>query len=79
MRASLARERELSFKLLSDARAKKSGYDSAVTRQKLSDSAITTLCPAIKPYDWQIDVAEALALGLDATVVAGICSGKTLP
>ena len=37
------------------------------------------LCPKIKPYNWQIDVAEALALGLDATVVAGTGSGKTLP
>lgn len=33
----------------------------------------------IKPYDWQVDVSEALALGLDVTVIAGTGSGKTLP
>jgi ATP-dependent helicase YprA (DUF1998 family) len=44
----------------------------------LSDS-VTTLCPEITPYDWQLDLAEALALGLDATVIAGAGSGKTLP
>jgi superfamily II DNA helicase RecQ len=31
------------------------------------------------PRDFQLDVAEALILGLDATVVAGTGSGKTLP
>jgi superfamily II DNA helicase RecQ len=40
---------------------------------------VTALCPTIKPYGWQIDVSEALALGLDATVIAGTGSGKTLP
>ena len=40
---------------------------------------MTALCPAITPYDWQVDLAEALTLGLDATVIAGTGSGKTLP
>jgi len=31
------------------------------------------------PRDFQLDVAEALILGLDTTVVAGTGSGKTLP
>ena len=78
MKSSLERERELSYKLLSDARAKKEGYDSQATRHTLSNS-VTALCPAITPYDWQIDLAEALTLGLDATVIAGTGSGKTLP
>ena len=78
MKIPLEREREHSFSLLSDARTKKSGYDSQATRHSLSDS-VTTLRPEIKPYDWQIDVAEALGLGLDATVIAGTGSGKTLP
>ncbi|KAJ7506438.1 hypothetical protein B0H11DRAFT_1707242, partial [Mycena galericulata] len=31
------------------------------------------------PYDWQIEVAEALILGLDAVVIAGTGAGKTIP
>ena len=78
MKTLLEREREHSFNVLSDARAKRAGYNSQATRHAFSDS-VTALCPKIKPYDWQIDVAEALALGLDTTVVAGTGSGKTLP
>jgi ATP-dependent helicase YprA (DUF1998 family) len=78
MKSSLEQEREFSFKLLSEARTKKAGYDSQATRHKLSDS-VTASCPTIKPYSWQIDVSEALALWLDATVIAGTGSGKTLP
>lgn len=50
----------------------------SVTQRVLSGSA-TALCPTITPYDWQIDLAEALGLGIDATVIAGTGSGKTLP
>ena len=78
MKSSLEREKELSYKLLSDARARKGGYDSQATRRTLSNS-VTALCPAIMPYERQIDLAEALTLGLDATVIAGTGSGKTLP
>jgi ATP-dependent helicase YprA (DUF1998 family) len=78
MKSSRERERELSYKLLSEARTKKEGYDSLATRRALSDS-VTTLCPAITPYEWQVDLAEVLALGLNATVIAGTGSGKTLP
>jgi len=78
MKSPLGRERELSYKLLSDARAKKEGYNSQSIRRTLSNS-ITARCPTITPYDRQIDLAEALALGLDATVIAGTGSGKTLP
>ena len=53
-------------------------YDSQATQHALSGS-ITTWCPTITLYDWQIDVAEALTLGLDATVIASTGSGKTLP
>ena len=78
MKSSLERERELSYKLLSAARAKRAGYDSQATRRILSDP-VTNSCPTITPYDWQLDLAEALILGLDATVIAGTGSGKTLP
>ena len=42
-------------------------------------SSVTALYPTIKPYNWQIDLAEALTLRLAATVIAGTGSGKTLP
>ena len=56
MKNSLGRERELSFKLLSDARAKKARYNSGYTAH--STLHATALCPAVKPYDWQIDVLK---------------------
>jgi bloom syndrome protein len=31
------------------------------------------------PYTWQLDVSEALILGLDAVVIAGTGVGKTIP
>ena len=40
---------------------------------------MTTLYPTITLYDWQVDLAEALTLGLDATVIASTGSGKMLP
>ena len=78
MRSPLEQERERSYKLLSDARTKKEGYDSQGTRRTLS-SSVTARCPTIAPYDWQIDLAEALTLGLDSTIISGTGSGKTLP
>ena len=78
MKSSLKRERELLYRLLSEACTEKEGYNSLATRRTLSD-AVTALRPAITPYDWQVDLTEALTLGLDATVIAGTGSGKTLP
>ena len=40
---------------------------------------MTTLYPAITPYNWQVDLAGTLTPGLDATVIAGTRSRKTLP
>ncbi|KAJ7882049.1 hypothetical protein B0H14DRAFT_3758269 [Mycena olivaceomarginata] len=31
------------------------------------------------PHDWQIDMAEALLLGLDCSLIAGTGAGKTMP
>jgi ATP-dependent helicase YprA (DUF1998 family) len=70
-----------SYKLLDEARIAASnsdaGYDSRQTR-----SAITQSFKARSgktPYDWQLDVTEAILLGLDSTVIAGTGSGKTIP
>ena len=76
-----AKIRIRSYKLLDEARLAKSnseaGYDSQHTR-----STITELFKARSgktPYDWQLDVTEAILLGLDSTVIAGTGSGKTIP
>jgi ATP-dependent helicase YprA (DUF1998 family) len=31
------------------------------------------------PYNWQLDVTEAILLGLDSVLIAGMGSGKTMP
>ncbi|KAF9245426.1 P-loop containing nucleoside triphosphate hydrolase protein [Melanogaster broomeanus] len=31
------------------------------------------------PYDWQLDIAEALVLGLDCLIIAGMGAGKMMP
>lgn len=31
------------------------------------------------PYEWQLDVAEAVLLGIDTTLIARTGSGKTIP
>lgn len=53
-------------------------YSSQVTRE-----AIVKRCEEAfsgnKPYDWQIDVTEALLLGLDCVAIAGTGAGKTMP
>ena len=77
MTGSLERQREYSSKLFSDARTKRVGYDSQATRRTLAESVIAR-CPVIKSYDWQIDVAEVVVLGLYTTVIAGTGSRKTL-
>ena len=78
MKSPLERERGLSYELLSEARAEKEGYNPLATRHTSSD-AVTVLYPATTLCDWQVDLAEGLTLGLDATVITGTGSGKTLP
>lgn len=53
-------------------------YDSERTRQTMARK----LCDVFdgrNPYDWQLDAAEALILGLDCVVIAGTGAGKTIP
>ncbi|KAJ6570004.1 hypothetical protein B0H10DRAFT_1831904 [Mycena sp. CBHHK59/15] len=56
---------------------KQNGYDSAVTRRDLAHLFEDEYKKP--PYDWQIDVSEALIIGLDAVVIAGTGAGKTIP
>ncbi|KAF9781867.1 hypothetical protein BJ322DRAFT_985004, partial [Thelephora terrestris] len=61
-----------------EARKSRKEYNSHATREALTN-AVKLAFNQNTPRDFQLDVAEALILGLDATVVAGTGSGKTLP
>lgn len=58
--------------------AQKHHYDSQMTRERLS-KLVHQHCEGKRPYEWQLDAAEALLLGVDSIVVAGTGVGKTLP
>ncbi|PIL33822.1 hypothetical protein GSI_03528 [Ganoderma sinense ZZ0214-1] len=72
--------RERSYALLDAARAEaktKRKYDSAAVR-----CTMTEMCQkktGLTPYPEQLDLAECMLLGLDATCIAGTGWGKTLP
>ncbi|KAJ7718342.1 P-loop containing nucleoside triphosphate hydrolase protein [Mycena metata] len=69
-----------SQRILQAAREKarqKNGYDSAQTRRDLARLFEADFKKP--PYAWQIDVSEAMVLGLDAVVIAGTGAGKTIP
>jgi ATP-dependent helicase YprA (DUF1998 family) len=66
------------LKTARDAALKDRNYDSERTRQAMSRKLQDVFEGRI-PYDWQLDAAEALILGLDCVVVAGTGAGKTIP
>src|SRR5438128_1077555 len=79
--SSAERDHAKGVKRLTVARmeaAQKHQYDSQKTRKKLSD-LVQQHFHGRKPYEWQLDTAEALLLGLDSMVIAGTGAGKTLP
>ena len=61
-----------------EAALKDQNYDSDGTRQTMS-RRLQDVFNGRLPYDWQLDAAEALILGLDCIVVAGTGAGKTIP
>jgi ATP-dependent helicase YprA (DUF1998 family) len=66
--------------LLKNARKEafeKKGFLSEAIRTKMHDEF--KFRTDMVAYDWQIDVAEALLLGLDCSVIAGTGAGKTTP
>ena len=76
----LDRKHANSYRNLENARkaaAKKKTYDTHKTRAALADIFWERF--GNDPYDWQLDVAEAIILGLDSIVIAGTGSGKTMP
>ncbi|KAI0706129.1 P-loop containing nucleoside triphosphate hydrolase protein [Cytidiella melzeri] len=56
---------------------KKGKYKSANARKLMTEEC--TKHTGKTPYDWQLDVADALLLGLDSVLIASTGAGKTLP
>ncbi|KAF8221446.1 hypothetical protein L208DRAFT_1327883 [Tricholoma matsutake] len=54
------------------------GYQSAAMQLKLHVE-FSKRNEGMVAYEWQIDVLEALLLGLDCSVIAGTGAGKTMP
>jgi ATP-dependent helicase YprA (DUF1998 family) len=64
--------------ILERARKSREGYDGENTREAFR-AAVKAAFNGNEPRKFQLDVAEAMTLGLDSTVIAGTGSGKTLP
>jgi|ERR1700677_1035937 len=74
------RLRDKSYKILAKARedaARKRRYDSRQTRDELKRLFRERF--GTDPFEWQLDVTEAIILGLDSVVIAGTGAGKTMP
>lgn len=54
------------------------GYDSEATRHSLAE-VFKKAHPTKDPFDWQLDISEAIVLGLDSILIAGTGAGKTYP
>jgi ATP-dependent helicase YprA (DUF1998 family) len=61
-----------------DAAAGSRQYSSERTREDLC-TAFKKAFNGLEPYTWQLDVTEAILLGLDCVAIAGTGSGKTMP
>ncbi|KAF8814292.1 hypothetical protein BYT27DRAFT_7156909 [Phlegmacium glaucopus] len=71
------RIRQRSYQLLEHARKARKDYNS--TEARASMSKLFQERSSQTPYGWQLDVAEAILLGLDSVVIAGTGRGKTIP
>jgi ATP-dependent helicase YprA (DUF1998 family) len=74
----MSRHLKPSADVLNNARETADNYSSQVTRQAIVDRCEEAF-NGNTPYDWQIDVTEALLLGLDCVAIAGTGAGKTMP
>src|SRR5882762_12023098 len=69
-----------SYRILEKARAEaaqKNGYNLQTTWTELQWLFRKRF--GKDPYDWQLDVMEAILLGLDSVVITGTGAGKTMP
>ena len=60
-----------------DKAAEDHDYDSVSTRNQLTVAFERRF--NVPPYPWQLDVTEAMLVGLDSLSIAGTGSGKTIP
>jgi bloom syndrome protein len=70
-----------SYRILEKARQKafkKDGYNSESTRCCLVE-LFRERFDGGEPRPWQLDITEAIILGLDSLVIAGTGAGKTIP
>ncbi|KAF8814923.1 hypothetical protein BYT27DRAFT_7081165, partial [Phlegmacium glaucopus] len=71
------RIQQQSCQLLQHARKARKDYNS--TEAQASMSKLFQERSSQTPYGWQLNVAEAILLGLDSVVIAGTGHGKTIP
>ncbi|KAK7018291.1 P-loop containing nucleoside triphosphate hydrolase protein, partial [Favolaschia claudopus] len=68
-------------KILEKARTdalKSRGYSAAPTRARIRNE-FTARNNGMLAHEWQVNIAEALHLGLDCSLIAGTGAGKTMP
>jgi ATP-dependent helicase YprA (DUF1998 family) len=53
-------------------------YDSKTVLEHISNE-FKRIFEGQAPYGWQVDITDAILLGVDTTVIAGTGSGKTIP
>ncbi|KAI9451133.1 hypothetical protein F5148DRAFT_1290346 [Russula earlei] len=59
--------------------ATKTCHSNYATTQQSIENKFHAVFGGKPPYSWQVDITEALLLGLDCVVIAGTGSGKTMP
>src|SRR5262245_33265685 len=64
--------------LLEDTHSKRQNYNVQAMRKAIEKSFADAF-DGKAPYDWQVNVTEALLLGLDCVIIAGTGAGKTMP
>ena len=67
-----------SLEVLDATRKKIPGYSAETIRGGIIQEFRNRLCGK-SPYSWQVDITEAILLGLDSVLLAGTGAGKTLP
>jgi ATP-dependent helicase YprA (DUF1998 family) len=65
------------YNLLEEARYRQEHYDAAATRARMSNACLEI--SGCTPYEWQLDVGEAISLSTNVTVIAPTGAGKTIP
>ncbi|KAJ6499888.1 P-loop containing nucleoside triphosphate hydrolase protein [Mycena vulgaris] len=61
-----------------DEARKTRNYQSAPTRAKIRNE-FSKRNPGMTAHEWQVDIGEALHLGVDCSMIAGTGAGKTMP